>query len=730
MSFRDLEIKPEYRSLIDNVVRDFYTPILAQSVSYKRAVGFFSSSALIELTQGIGGLIDNGGKIELIASPKLSEEDIVAIDDGFDRRNQIIEECLLRELHEPKGKFDEARLNLLSNLIAVGRLEIKIAFLENDSHIGMFHEKMGLMYDEENNIIAFTGSMNESANAFSHNYESIDVFTSWSHDNERVIAKQAAFNAMWNDYEPSIKVISFPKVEKQILERYKFTNSIDTTCLVTTGVPYVKVLDTEIHQSPYPYIPEWVKVREYQQEAISNWKASNFSGIFDMATGTGKTYTALAAVVELYNTVNRKLAVVIVCPFQHLVEQWRQDIENFGMKPIVCYSASSQKNWRERLKTAITSFNLGVSNHFCVISTNATFSSEYVQDQISSLRGNALLVVDEAHNFGAENLSRTLLPNMKYRLALSATIDRYGDEEGTQKLYSYFGQKCIEYTLKEAIDSGMLTPYYYHPVPVTLNETELNDYLEITAQVVTAIYSSKKKAGKVILSEYAKMLLIKRARLVAGAADKIAKLKKIMSTSEFKSDNHILVYCGATTMHDVDYKEDKPPVDDIRQIDIVADLLGNELGMRVSKFTSEEPADEREILKREFADGKHQQVLIAIRCLDEGVNIPSIKTAFILASSTNPKEYIQRRGRVLRTYKEKDFATIYDFITLPIALNAVGEYSSDVLDSVKSLAVREMVRMKDFSSISENPSEVDKLILEIVNAFGITQEDERSSQDA
>ena len=154
-------------------------------------------------------------------------------------------------------------------------------------------------------------------------------------------------------------------------------------------------------------------------------------------------------------------------------------------------------------------------------------------------------------------------------------------------------------------------------------------YLEITAQIVNAIHSSKKKDGKAILSEYAKMLLIKRARLVAGATEKISSLKS--SIKPYIDDNHILVYCGATTMHDVDYREDKPPAEDMRQIDIVADLLGNEMGMRVSKFTSEEDAEERERLKEAFADGKHQQVLIAIRCLDEGVNIPSIRTAFILA---------------------------------------------------------------------------------------------------
>ena len=153
-----------------------------------------------------------------------------------------------------------------------------------------------------------------------------------------------------------------------------------------------------------------------------------------MATGTGKTYTALAAISYLFTRTGSRLAVVIVCPYQHLVEQWIEDIELYGMKPIVCYSASRQKNWKARLKTAVSGFNLGVTKHICVVATNATFSSDYVQNQVSALKGNSLLVVDEAHNFGAENLSKTLLPSMKYRLALSATIDRYGDEEGTQKL--------------------------------------------------------------------------------------------------------------------------------------------------------------------------------------------------------------------------------------------------------------------------------------------------------
>ena len=716
MGFADIEIKQEYRSSLDNIIKDFYIPVLKESVLYKRAVGFFSSTALVEMSAGICGLVKNGGKIQMIASPRLTSEDIQAINDGLRRKDDVIQEALIRELSEPIGSEEVARLNLLSNLIASGVLEIKIAFLETNNAVGLFHEKMGLMYDNENNIIAFSGSMNESYNAFRQNYEAVDVFTSWTADEERVLAKQSAFNAMWNDYEPSIRVRDFPSVSDLIIRRYLVENKID-----------LELDDTYFSDNSFsygdnkangPYIPAKVKMRPYQLEAISNWAAQNYRGIFDMATGTGKTYTALAALANLYQATKQNLAVLIVCPYQHLVEQWKDDIVAFGMKPIVCYSASTQRNWKERLKTATTSFNIGVQNHFCVVTTNATFSGEYIQGIVRKLCGNVVLVVDEAHNFGAENLSTTLMDNMKYRLALSATIDRHGDPEGTQKLYDYFGKKCIEYTLKDAIDNKMLTPYYYYPVVVSLSETEREEYFDLTKKIRKNVHADKN--GKAVLSEYAKMLLIKRARLVSGAVEKIDTLRELMRN--YKDDNHVLVYCGATTMHDVDYKEGTAHPEDIRQIDLVADMLGNDLGMRISKFTSEEDTAERERIKADLDDGDHLQAVVAIRCLDEGVNIPSIRTAFILASSTNPKEYVQRRGRVLRLFKGKNHAVIYDFITLPFSLDIVDQVDSDTLEGGKSLALREIMRMKDFASIAENPFASDDLIRRIQSAYGIELE--------
>lgn len=721
MSFTQLDIKQEYRSLLDNVIKGFYIPVLKEATLYKRAVGFFSSTALVEMSAGICGLVKNGGKIQLIASPRLSTEDIEAINEGIKRRDDVIEEALIRELSEPIGAHASARLNLLSNLIASGVLEIKIAFLEEDNSVGMFHEKMGLMYDQDNNIIAFSGSMNESYNAFRKNYEAIDVFTSWSNDEERVLTKQSAFNAMWNDYEPNIRVREFPQVSELIVSKYRISDETDLSLddSFTDNCSDNLLPNDKRNSFSGPHIPANVKMRPYQIEAINNWAENNYRGIFDMATGTGKTYTALAAIAALYVATKQNLAVFIVCPYQHLVEQWKDDIIAFGMKPIICYSASAQKNWKERLKTAATSFNIGVQNHFCVVATNATFSGEYVQSIVKKMRGNVVLVVDEAHNFGAENLSATLMDNIRYRLALSATIDRYGDPEGTSKLYDYFGEKCIEYTLKDAIDNKMLTPYYYYPVVVSLSATELEEYLDITAKIKKNVHADQH--GKIVLSEYAKMLLIKRARLVAGASEKIDVLRELMQSH--KDDNHMLVYCGATTMHDVDYKEGKAHIDDIRQIDLVADMLGNDLGMRVSKFTSEEDAAERERIKADFDAGDHLQAVVAIRCLDEGVNIPSIKTAFILASSTNPKEYVQRRGRVLRLFNGKSFAVIYDFVTLPFALECVDHVDAAALEGGKSLAKREILRMKDFASIAENPFDSDELISKIMSAYEIEFDD-------
>ncbi len=720
MSLKDHLIKSEYRSLIDDMVRDFYIPCLENAVSYRRAVGFFSSSSLVEVSQGIAKMAQNGGKIRIVASPYLSDEDIEAIKTGYENRKEVIEQALLRQLHEPVNYYASERMNMLANLVADGILDIRIAYTMDRSGMGMYHEKMGIIEDDEGNVIAFSGSNNESATAMSINYETMDVFRNWgdSSEKERVQLKCNAFHSIWNNNEPNIEVMEFENITKALIEKYrrKSTNfNIDKE-------EYPDGVSAEGERSIdkttiAPRIPEGFELRDYQVEAIDKWEEQDFKGIFDMATGTGKTYTGLGAAVRLSKRLEDRFALIIVCPYQHLVEQWVEDIVLFGMKPIIGYSSSIQRSWKKNLESAIRDQKLKVRKRefFCFVTTNATFSSEFVQNQLSKIRSDILLMVDEAHNFGADNLRRLLLPNYKYRLALSATLDRHGDPEGTEALYRYFGGKCIEYSLEKAIGEGKLTPYKYYPVIVSLSDIELQEYDNLTTQIAKCL--TKDKRGKTVLSEKGKRLALQRSRLVAGASGKIQALEKYIMP--YIEDKHILVYCGATTVFDGNQENMQIDNDEIRQIDLVTDLLGNKLHMKVSQFTSKENVEERNILKREFADGSNLQALIAIKCLDEGVNIPKIKTAFILASTNNPKEYIQRRGRVLRLAEGKDYAEIYDFITLPRKLDEVTGITEEQMKRELTLVKNELCRAEEFARIALNSVTASAILDDIRTAYDL-----------
>ena len=720
MSLKDHLIKSEYRSLIDDMVRDFYIPCLENAVSYRRAVGFFSSSSLVEVSQGIAKMAQNGGKIRIVASPYLSDEDIEAIKTGYENRKEVIEQALLRQLHEPVNYYASERMNMLANLVADGILDIRIAYTMDRSGMGMYHEKMGIIEDDEGNVIAFSGSNNESATAMSINYETMDVFRNWgdSSEKERVQLKCNAFHSIWNNNEPNIEVMEFENITKALIEKYrrKSTNfNIDKE-------EYPDGVSAEGERSIdkttiAPRIPEGFELRDYQVEAIDKWEEQDFKGIFDMATGTGKTYTGLGAAARLSKRLEDRLALIIVCPYQHLVEQWVEDIVLFGMKPIIGYSSSIQRSWKKNLESAIRDQKLKVRKRefFCFVTTNATFSSEFVQNQLSKIRSDILLMVDEAHNFGADNLRRLLLPNYKYRLALSATLDRHGDPEGTEALYRYFGGKCIEYSLEKAIGEGKLTPYKYYPVIVSLSDIELQEYDNLTTQIAKCL--TKDQRGKTVLSEKGKRLALQRSRLVAGASGKIQALEKYIMP--YIEDKHILVYCGATTVFDGNQENMQIDNDEIRQIDLVTDLLGNKLHMKVSQFTSKENVEERNILKREFADGSNLQALIAIKCLDEGVNIPKIKTAFILASTNNPKEYIQRRGRVLRLAEGKDYAEIYDFITLPRKLDEVTGITEEQMKRELTLVKNELCRAEEFARIALNSVTALAIIDDIRTAYDL-----------
>jgi superfamily II DNA or RNA helicase len=543
-------------------------------------------------------------------------------------------------------------LNLLANLIADGVMDIRIAYTDNNHDLGMYHEKMGIIEDKDGNRVAFSGSMNESMTAMAINYETIDVFCDWrGEETDRVKLKENAFYSMWNNVEPSLQVLEFPKISEAMIEKYRRKEpdfDIDNEQFYRRMNGYINAFRGSRKQpDPKPVgarIPDDVTLHDYQKEAISVWVGENCRGIFDMATGTGKTYTGLGAISKLSEDLDDELAVIIVAPYQHLVEQWVKDIKRFNMNPIVAYGDPAHKDWRKRLSKAVLDQKIRSDKRFfCLICTNATFTDKFLQEQTSKIKTPILLVVDEAHNFGARSYARLLDDRFTYRLALSATLNRHRDEEGT----------AIEYTLERAIDEDKLTPYKYYPVLVYLSDIELESYEQLSYEMSKCLI--KGKDGKYKLNKYGEIFALKRSRVVAGAVQKLDALREVIKP--YKNDHNILVYCGATRIVD---ESDNTPDDesDIRQIEAVTKILGNELGMSVARFTSEENMEQRALIKEHFQRGDDLQAIVAIKCLDEGVNIPGIRTAFILASTTNPKEYIQRRGRVLRKAPNKPFGRL------------------------------------------------------------------------
>ena len=729
MGLKDHNVKSEYRSLIDNVVQDFYIPLLKDAVSYKRAVGFFSSSSLVEISKGIAGMAAEGGKIQIVASPYLSDEDIDAIRHGYEDRNKIIERALLTQISEkPTGYYSMERLNLLAALIADGVMDIQIAYTEDKHGIGMYHEKMGIIEDVYGDKIAFSGSNNESATAMTINYETMDVFRSWgdSSEIERVRLKENAFYSIWHDTEPNIKVLKFPNITDVLIERYRrkpANFAIDDEQFAKRMLTYAsKISDiSSTYGGPIgARVPDDITLREYQKDAISVWVGENYRGIYDMATGTGKTLTGLGAISKLSEDLDDVLAVIIVCPYQHLVEQWVEDIVRFNIKPIIAYGDSPQKDWKKRLSRAVRDQKLRRDkSFFCLVCTNATFAKDYVQDEISKIQSPILLVVDEAHNFGARTYARLLDDRFTYRLALSATLDRHRDDEGTAVLYEFFGKKCIEYSLDRAIDEDKLTKYKYYPIPVYLTDEELEKYEQKSYEMSKCLI--KGKDGKYKLNKRGEILAMERARIVAGARQKLETLREYIAP--YAQDNNILVYCGATNVIDEKADYSSTDEDDVRQIEAVTRILGNEFGMEVAKFTSEENMETRATIKEQFQKGDRLQAIVAIKCLDEGVNIPGIRTAFILASTTNPKEYIQRRGRVLRKAENKPFAEIYDFVTLPRELDSVSGLTTEQAQRDLSLVKNELARIKEFGRLSMNSMEANDLIWDIQEAYHIIDDE-------
>lgn len=699
MSFKDLNISIRYRTDMHNFPRDFLVPVLSKTVTYKRGVGYFSTSSLVHLTEGLCELAANGGKVQLVCSPNLSQEDIRAIELGYKTREEAFCEKLIDSITEPIDYFEEERLNLAATLIANGNMDIKIAFIEDENGFNLYHEKLAIFIDAEGNRIGYAGSLNESDGGFQTNFESFYTFCSWKDQSQQegVALAEGDFDTMWNDRTEKLRIVPFPQIVVEKLMEYK-KDKVDYS-IDERQFGYKQYLK----QQQKFRIPDDVKLHEYQEEAVKNWFSQDFKGIFNMSTGSGKTYTALACMVKLAMKLNEKLAVFIVCPYIHLVSQWEEDVILWGTNPIIAHSKSPDKGWEEHLRRAYLRFKKDEKPFIC-ITTKDTFFDDKIQQYITRFNEeqNVLLIADEAHNLGSERSAKILPFNVRYRIALSATIKRHMDKTGTKKLYDYFGEECIEYGLEQAIKDGNLVHYDYFPIPVYLTAEELEKYERLTKKLRKYLIE---KNGKVQISEAGKSVIYERTRVLAGAINKVNLLMELMEP--YKEDNNMLVYCGATSVEDEDTGQQE------RQIDLITNKLQKDFGMSVERFTAEEDLKTRQNIKKYFSQGMYQ-VITAIKCLDEGVNIPGIKAAFIMSSSRNPKEFIQRRGRLLRKSPGKKKAVIYDFITLPRDLDNV-RYEDFEKD--KTIIIGEMARIEEFGRLADNPEVSDLLMNQIMTAY-------------
>jgi DNA phosphorothioation system restriction enzyme len=448
-----------------------------------------------------------------------------------------------------------------------------------------------------------------------------------------------------------------------------------------------------------PRIPRSLQLRSYQRQAITNWFANRGRGTLKMATGSGKTITALAIACELYQTIGLQ-ALIVVCPYRHLVTQWATEAEKFGMQPILGFE--SLRQWQSQLSTGLYNVRAGSQPFVTVIATNSTLIGEGFQSQLKYFPEKTLIIGDEAHNLGAPRLEQSLPRQIGLRLGLSATPERYFDEQGTEFIFDYFGTVLQpELTLADAIQQGALVRYLYYPILVDLTATEAQAYAKLTTRIGWAIASQENGTESDITP-----LLMQRARLVGAAANKIDALRQLMQNR--RDTSHTLFYCGDGTTE----TEDERSSASDRQIAAVVRMLGVELGYRVNTYTADTPLAERTKLRRQFETGELQG-LVAIRCLDEGVDIPAIQTAVILASSSNPRQFVQRRGRILRPHPGKERATLFDAIVLP------PELDRDTWEVERNLLRKELRRFIEFADLADNAGEARMKLLDLQKKYGL-----------
>lgn len=683
MTLAELDLKTEYRSDKDDLVRDFYLPCLQRSKLYRRAVGYFTSRGLSTAAQGITALINGGGRMVLVASPLFDLEDLEAIERGYLAREDAVTRGLLRQIDSVPDSMVRDRLGYLAWLIAEGRLEVRIAIpLDEHGRLcgGIYHEKLGIFSDDNENAVAFTGSPNETAGGLVDNFESIDVFCSWSDSEGRVPKKADNFGRLWNDETARLSVRPFPEAAKSQLLRYR-----PNTCPrdeVSTWSPGRTLTD---------HLPS--SLWKHQIEAVQSWEDNQRRGIISMATGSGKTRTALAAAQRC----PQLQIILVVVPLTALVEQWDHEIREItSFSPCVLVYESSNR-WQELLFNRLRAVRTrSWDGPVVVVGTMGSIAGAKFDTVLAdaNLSGNALLVVDEVHNVGAPTYRRALRNSFGYRLGLSATPTRHFDEEGSELIRDYFGCTVYTYDLRRALSDGHLCPYEYFVYPAYLGQAEYDNYLELTTRISqkraieTSDLTRRTENPVDGDSEEIKQLLFRRARILKKSQSKVTGLRRALEDHPLRNG---LIYCS-----------------DNDQLSDVAQLL-QETQISYLMYTADTPKRERQSALAALGRG-HIRALAAIGCLDEGVDVPSVSEAIIVASSTNKRQFIQRRGRILRKAPGKSVAKLIDVVALP-PLEA-GEQAAWMLFG-------ELARVKEMAELAENKNQALMSVYEYAKPYGV-----------
>lgn len=674
MGLKDLEINSVYRSYGEDSISDMINPVLAQAIYYKRSVGFFSASSLKITSEGINELIKNRKNshlsikesfIQFITSPYISLEDKNAILAGYKKREEVIRESFIQEFESALNELNDENLFLLSDLISAGIVDIKIAKTKG---LGDYHDKFAILEDSDGNIVAFNGSSNESINGLKENYERIFVFRSWEeYNNEYINDNINEFTSLWEGTNEFNEVYSFPEAVKNSIVKINEKRKCTKKTLL----------------NPYPY----------QMDAMDAWIKNGYKGFFVMATGTGKTLTSLFSLRKLLDK-EQSLFTVIAVPYKHLVAQWAEDVVKIFPEIELRKVSSEFSGWDSKLKNFLMlNSRESTPKSIIIITTIKSFYSDKFANAFKYNRMKTCLIVDEAHNFLNKIYEAKFFIDYDYKIGLSATPVFGLDSNKTYDLLNFFGGEVYSLPIEKAIGK-YLVDYIYHPIFVNATEEDEKRFNYYTRRMMAAT-----KDGQIINEEEYTKAFRARLRTISMADNKINKLDDIIN--QIKADDHFIVYCSDGKVGNDEYEA-------IRHLNFVAQKL-IEKGYDPSQFTAAENMDTRMRLIDAFNKGDIH-TLVAIKCLDEGVNVPSIRKALILSSNNNYREFVQRRGRILRKYKGKECADIYDVIVLP-SLNGID------------IAKIEFRRFHEYMKVAKNKDQLNLLLNKYLNEYDFKLED-------